>query len=446
MRGLSLAATFVVVAIAAGCGGGFESAATRGSGSRALVADGIRVELPSGWTGRIVLGASGRPVLHAADFPVESNDSDEGLIAREAIGIDQLYLNVRDLGRGQASTRLPLRFEPSQFTQKSLCCRILETSQDVESDGELFRITVVSGSADPPTERSLAELNEAVASLQLEVYRRSDIDAAAGDAIDAYGLHANLPRGWEGRIGRGEIHAGDRSIDIQIDEYATADAGSFVTGRAPIEIGPAEFVHPHGGKGYETGRSFLLADRAFQLWVHAPEETPDAEALAKTNAFLASFSADAGDFYPGSVEPATFEAAAGWHTGSTGAADDQPQGGQTLTWASTIPYRDDGFQFPPHETLSALPADGMVIIAMLTRDANSARGPDRAPPFALGDFTSGGFEGVPSDRDTRVLQAHVRGGYDVALWAFFGRTRATQEQLADAQAEIDRLRLPRWSD
>ncbi len=86
--------------------------------------------------------------------------------------------------------------------------------------------------------------------------------AASGDPIHGFGLHANVPRGWEGGIARGEVHAGDASVDVGITEFSSPDAASFVTGRIPLTIGPAEFVHMQEGTGYETGRSFLEAGRA----------------------------------------------------------------------------------------------------------------------------------------------------------------------------------------
>ena len=123
------------------------------------------------------------------------------------------------------------------------------------------------------------------------------------------------------------------------------------------------------------------------------------------NEFLASFRADPGDFYTGRVDPATFANADGWHGGSTGQAEVQPDGQSTLSWASTIPYRDEGFQWPPHETLAALPTE---------------TGPRS-------------FRGRHSN-------------YNVTVRALFGREQPTQEQLDRAQAEIDRLELPEWPD
>src|SRR5262249_6729152 len=147
-------------------------------------------------------------------------------------------------------------------------------------------------------------------------------------------------------------------------------------------------------------------------------------------------------FYPGTVDPATFAAADGWDTGSTGAAKEQPDGQQTMSWASTIPYRDSGFQFPPTQTLAALPPDGVVLIAQLDQNASEG-GPPVHAPFRLSDFQEGAFEGLGSGNDPRSFGGRYA-NYDVTIWALFGRAHPTDEQLARAQAELDRLDLPDW--
>lgn len=433
-----------VVLVAAGCGGSADAPAPTPAAGATLSADGISLELPDGWTGRILIGASGRPVLHAASFPVEPNDTDEGMIAQEAMGINGMYLNVRDLGAGDAGESLPLHFEAARFEPASFeGASRREATADLASDGERFRVTAVSGGAGPPEQRDLDELNDALASLSLSAYTPSPA-AADGDPISGYGLHALVPDGWKGGIARGEVHAGDQEVDLGITEFSAGDAGSFVTGRMPLTIGPAEFVHPQGGSGYETGRSFLDAGRAFQLWVRSPDVSPSDRELERVNAFLASFRAEPGDFYPGRVEPATFAPADGWHTGSSGAAEIQPDGEQATSWASTIPYRDSGDQFPPHETLAALPPDGVLLVVWL-QQFGIEHAPPAGPPFRLQNFTDGSFEGMPQQNATLTLHAGTR-AYDATLWAFFGREHPTHDQLADAQAELDRLELPAWPD
>ena len=430
------------VVVAAGCGGSAEAPApTPASDPNALSADGISVRLPDGWTGRILIGASGRPVLHAASFAVEANDTDEGQIAQEAMGINGIYLNVRDLGAGTADRSLPLRFAPPDFAPSSFeGGHRREAAAEVTAGGERFGVTAISGGDDDPPQPYLDRLNEALSSLQLTAYSPAPTPAASGSPVTGYGLHVNVPSGWQGGIARGEIHAGDQTIDVGINEFSSPDVASFVTGRMPLTIGAAEFVHMQGGTGYETGRSFLDAGRVFQLWVRSPDPQPPAGELDRVNAFLTSFHAGPGDFYPGHVEPATFAAADGWHMGSSGPADIQPDGQQTMSWAATVPYEDAGFQFPPSKTLDALPPDGIVILVTLEQHGEPS-GYGKIP--LLSDFLRGSFEGIPADVGTRHFDTLV-GHYNADMWVLFGQADPTKEQLDRAQAELDRLELPKW--
>jgi hypothetical protein len=113
-----------------------------------------------------------------------------------------------------------------------------------------------------------------------------------------------------------------------------------------------------------------------------------------------------------------------------------------MSWASTIRYRDSGFQFPPHETLDALPPDGVVLAVRLDQHGSEG-GPPLQPPFRLSDFEDGSFEGLGAENGPRSLRGR-HAGYDVEIWALFGRGQPTNEQLAEAQAELDRLNLPEW--
>jgi len=436
----------VLALAAAGCGGTVGATHTHPSAADepTLSADGIGVALPDGWDGRIVIGESGRPVLHASTLPLEANDTDQGQIAQEALGVNGMYLNVRDLGPGDASGTLPLHLDVADFTPSSFeGGTYRQASVDVASDGEKFRVVGVSGGDSAPSAQYLDQLNRALSSLSLSAYEPQPVAAATGNTIDGFGLHANVPSGWQGGVARGKVHAGDGSLDLTIQEYSSPDAASFVTGRVPILLGPAEFVRPQGGTGYETGRSFLEAGREFQLWARSPSADPPADEIERANAFLASFHAEPGDFYPGQVDPATFEAASGWNTGSTGSADVQPDGQQTMSWASTIPYRDAGFQFPPTKTLDVLPPDGIAILVDLEQHGQAHGEPASSPPFKLSDFLDGGFEGVSADNAAKHFDA-LLANYSAGMWVFFGRAHPTQDQLGRAQAELDRLKLPDW--
>jgi hypothetical protein len=65
------------------------------------------------------------------------------------------------------------------------------------------------------------------------------------------------------------------------------------------------------------------------------------------------------------------------------------------------------------------------------------------PPFRLADFRQASFEGLGPANAPRSFAGRY-GNYDVEVWALFGREHPTPEQLASAQAELDRLKLPDW--
>lgn len=272
----------------AGCGG---AAADREPGrqARAGVSGlGLALELPSGWSARILVGAEGRPVLHAASFPLPSNDDDAGEVVRETIGSrGQLYLNVRDLGPGETGSRLPVEFRRSDFGPPppgpgSRCCFITVASRDVAASGHLYRVTVTSGSDEPPSAAALAEANTVLSTLSLERYEPKGRTPARGvERVAGYGIELTLPPGWDGRVSYGVLEAasfalsqaagasgplpgGPNDVAIRLVEQGGSDA-PFVTARLPLELAPTEFVPP--GPGFDervpalTGRSFVASGR-----------------------------------------------------------------------------------------------------------------------------------------------------------------------------------------
>ena len=375
---------------------------------------------------------------------------------------------MRELGPGQGRSSLPISFDRSDFGPPppgpgSRCCFVTVASREVAAFGHLYRVSVTSGSREPPPEGALAELNTLLASLALSPYVPAPPPQVEGERLAGYGIELTLPRGWHGRVSPGVVEiassalpagadtsgafsvSGDE-VAIRLVEHGGSDA-PFVTARLPLELAPSEFVVPSDGSGEHvpalSGRSFVASGRQLVLWAYAGSRPPDAKALAEANEALATLRIEPGDFYPGEVEPATFASAPGWYTGTSGPAKIRPDGEQTDSWASTVPYRDASDQFPPHATLAALPADGIAIVAWLTRHpGNRSELPAGRPPFQLTDAQRGPFEGVPPDFATYQIGAYVRGRFDVVLWVFFGRAHPTAAQLDRAQAELDRLQLP----
>jgi hypothetical protein len=457
----------LVVALA-GCGGIADERAPRDEFREAVVGPGIAVEVPSGWNARILLGAEGRPVLHAANFALPSNDSDTGEVAQETIGsAGQLYINVRDLGPGESDAALPVGFDSPDFgppppAAGSRCCFITVASRDVAASGRVYRIAVVSGSDAPPSEAAVAEGNAVLSTLALEPYEpHPPTPASSNEHLAGYGIDLALAPGWHGRIAEcltldtatfdlsgvdltASFPGGPDDIAMRLIEHGGSDA-PFVTARLPPELVPTEFVAPDGEQVPAlTSRSFVVGGRQFVLLVLAGSLPPSPAAVAEANEILATLRVEPGDFYPGQVDAATFAAAPGWHTGTSGPAEVEPGGTQTTSWASTVPYGDGPYDFPPHETLAALSPDDIAIVAWLSRGRGSCSelAPGR-PPFDLADAQEGSFEGVPPERATYRIAAHLS-GFDVTLWIFFGRAEPSDEQLDRAQAELEHLRLPDW--
>jgi hypothetical protein len=442
----SIGPLLAAAAVAAGCGGSLKLPAGH-AGTRTLSAYGISVDLPAGWNGRIVLGASGRPVLHAASFPLSANDDDSGEIARETLG--QAYVNVRNLGPGTSPHAFPVTFTPADFKPSAPTHgRQTEASRQMAASDELFRITVICG-GEAPAENVIDEANSVLLGLRLEPYVAAAVRSLPPDAkrIEGYGISMRLPAGWSGGVDRGELDASSGEIRLRLLEHAS-DYG-FVTGRAPIELTPAEFVPPSGESDpripASSGRSFVDHGRAFMLWVEASSFPPGEGPVNEANEALATLHVEPGDFYPGTVEPATFAQAEGWHTGTSGTTDAKPDGQQTFTWASTAPYRDEPFQFAPRKTLETLPPDGIVIAVQLFGPDEHARLATLPLRIAAAEGPSS-FEGVGQRTPLYGLGGRMPGqmcGANISV--FFGRPHPTPEQIAAADEELARLVLPDWS-
>lgn len=219
----------------------------------------------------------------------------------------------------------------------------------------------------------------------------------------------------------------------------------------PIRLSSAEFVGPSPGTDPRiaagTGRSFIDHGRDFVLSVEADSLPPSPELVTQANQALATLDVKPGDFYPGTVEPATFAAADGWHAGNSGQTDVRPEGQQTWTWASTVPYLDEPMQFPPRKSLEQLPPDGIVIGVMLFGpDKRSSRKAE--PPFRIAQAARAyPWEGQVGEFPLYHIAGRTPGQqYNVDIFVFFGRNQPTDEQIAAADAELARLKLPDWGD
>lgn len=139
-----------------------------------------------------------------------------------------------------------------------------------------------------------------------------------------------------------------------------------------------------------------------------------------------------------------FSSAGGWYVGSTPSHScvgvTRGRCVMAQAWASTVPYRDCSDCVPPHKTLATLPADGIIIQLLDSRE--------RPPYGPAGDWpaqirasqVSGPGEGTPAR--ISYAQLVVRGPHNVEhfLFVWFGRPHPTPQQLARANAELRTVR------
>jgi hypothetical protein len=146
------------------------------------------------------------------------------------------------------------------------------------------------------------------------------------------------------------------------------------------------------------------------------------------------------------VVPARFAPHAGWHAGH-----ERPHACVGVTasrcvtaasWASTIRWRDCGWCLP-HETIAALPPDGIALQISTTRERPLvARTTTGWPPRIAPRDVVAGFEGVPARYGVFQRFARFR-GVEVYVWGWFGRAQPTRAQLSAANTELARLSTPR---
>ena len=94
-----------------------------------IEAHGIRVDLPTGWEGRIYRRPHGDPTLHAGDFRLPEEDGDFGSYATEIMPPGSAFLVLTEYrpgaglepGRGLfAPSAPPLPLEPAHFLPNAL--------------------------------------------------------------------------------------------------------------------------------------------------------------------------------------------------------------------------------------------------------------------------------------------------------------------------------------
>jgi hypothetical protein len=296
-----------------------------------------------------------------------------------------------------------------------------------------------------------------------------------------YGVALTLPTGWDGQLGRGAVHAASFPLPGSLSAWAPNAIKKLKTGdllvsvfenesqrSPPLDL--AQYRKLSGqmrldsndfksfdaitedsrasGHGYAR-RMFQVSGRFFVLFVEAGERVPSPSQLGALNEFLGSLTVQAGDFVPGTVEPARFSHRTGWFVGTSGVDEARADGEFTSSWASTIPYADE-WNALPQKTLGRLPRDGIVIWLGLSRSNRFP--PDRGgsktvqePPFLLSHFEQrAGWEGQVRDLPEYVLWGTVHRQYQVDLHVYFGQPDPSKPMLDKAQAMLDGVLLPDW--
>jgi hypothetical protein len=258
---------------------------------------------------------------------------------------------------------------------------------------------------------------------------------APAHVVHGYGMSITIPRGWHGGITHGLVRLRGAGLRVVIREFTpTTAADPFFRRRTVPTLGAGEFASGEHHLG------FTLSGRDFAL-LPFPAPRPAASAIRAVNRILRSFTARRGRFYGQPLRPARFGAASGWFAGARGGTL-RAEGGQTESWAATVPYRDPPLQLPPTRTLARLRPGGAVIWVSLSRDSAFRTRPMNSLRIRR-RLISNNFEGLPRGGGLFRATLH-RSSYDVDVWVFFKTARPSPRAIARAQAELDLLRLPTW--
>ncbi len=254
-------------------------------------------------------------------------------------------------------------------------------------------------------------------------------------ALHGYGMSITIPPGWHGRITHGLVRVRGERLFFEIRESTPeARPDPFFRRRTVPTLHATDF------RSAEHHLGFTLSGRQFAL-LPFPAQRVTPSAIRTANDVLRSFTAKPGRFYGQSLPPARFPMEPGWFVGARGGKL-LAEGGQTETWAATVPYRDPPLQIPPHRTLRRLAPDGIILWVSLSRDSALRQRPFNSLRIRR-RLISNNFEGLP--RGIGLYRAVVRRPpYDVGLWVFFKSVRPAPRTIARAQTELDRLRLPAW--
>jgi hypothetical protein len=150
------------------------------------------------------------------------------------------------------------------------------------------------------------------------------------------------------------------------------------------------------------------------------------------------------------AHPLSFSPLAGWHRGQSGNTRSVYVGPGTraaappesAAWiARNVRYRDDATADPPNKTLARLPANGLIVWAVIFSPAQTGEGPIRLDLAGAEHFRccDGPVSVVGGDYE---LTGHgPNRAYSVIVRVYFG-SRPTSGLRTQAQRALSHLRLP----
>lgn len=146
------------------------------------------------------------------------------------------------------------------------------------------------------------------------------------------------------------------------------------------------------------------------------------------------------------LAPAQFTPTPGWHSGTGKARACVGVSAERCTeswaWTSTVGWRDCR-SCVPRKTLSVLSRDGVAVTITRVRERPVvARRQIAWPPRIAAREVTAGIEGIPNRYGVYQLFARLTNREAVMVWAYFGRSRPTTEQLAAANGRLRAARLP----
>lgn len=148
------------------------------------------------------------------------------------------------------------------------------------------------------------------------------------------------------------------------------------------------------------------------------------------------------------THPLAFQPATGWTTGKSGNTRSVYVGRgrwakeplESSAWTSRdVPYRDPATADPPNRTLAALPPHGIVVWAVISKDAGEREQPIRLDIALARRYACCDAVGIAAEYElTGSGPRHV---YSVIVRIYFG-SKPNRAALREAQLALRRLDLP----